>query len=277
VNPRNAAAGSLRQLDARLTAARPLTFFAYGVGLLEGVAAPSTHSAMLDYLQSLRFPVNAERAVVRGVEGLLAYYRRTGEKRATLDYDIDGVVYKVNDLAAQTRLGFVSRAPRFAVAHKFPAEEALSVVDSIDIQVGRSGALTPVARLQPVFVGGVTVTNATLHNLDQVRAKDVRAGDTVVVRRAGDVIPEVVRVLLERRPATTREFQMPTHCPVCGSSVKRRTAVWAVCFARRNASRHCCILRRVVPWISRDWVRELLINWSIMRLCARRLISTNWA
>ncbi len=221
VNPRNAAAGSLRQLDPRMTAARPLTFFAYGVGLLEGVPRPATHSAMLDYLQALRFPVNRERAVVRGVEGLLNYYRRVGEHRTQLDYDIDGVVYKVNSLAAQEQLGFVSRAPRFAVAHKFPAEEALSIVDSIDIQVGRTGTLTPVARLQPVFVGGVTVTNATLHNLDQVRAKDVRAGDTVVVRRAGDVIPEVARVMLERRPEHTQEFHMPTQCPVCGSGVER--------------------------------------------------------
>ena len=221
VNPRNAAAGSLRQLDPRMTAARPLTFFAYGVGVLEGAARPATHSAMLDYLQALRLPVNRERAVVRGVAGLLDFYRRTGEKRATLDYDIDGVVYKVNSLVAQEQLGFVSRAPRFAVAHKFPAEEALSVVDSIDIQVGRTGTLTPVARLQPVFVGGVTVTNATLHNLDQVRAKDVRTGDTVVVRRAGDVIPEVARVLLERRPAQAQEFHMPTQCPVCGSGVER--------------------------------------------------------
>ncbi len=221
VNPRNAAAGSLRQLDARMTAARPLTFFAYGVALIEGVAAPSTHSALLDWLRAWRFPVNAERAVVRGVEGLLNYYRHISEKRAALDYDIDGVVYKVNELAAQERLGFVSRAPRFAIAHKFPAEEALSVVDSIDIQVGRTGALTPVARLQPVFVGSVTVTNATLHNLDQVRAKDVRVGDTVVVRRAGDVIPEVARVLLERRPGGSQEFHMPLQCPVCGSSVVR--------------------------------------------------------
>lgn len=221
VNPRNAAAGSLRQLDARMTAARPLTFFAYGVGMIEGIKAPTTHSAMLDYLQALRFPVNDERAVLQGVDELIEFYQRTGEKRGMLDYDIDGVVYKVNSLAAQARLGFVSRAPRFAIAHKFPAEEALSIVDSIDIQVGRSGALTPVARLQPVFVGGVTVTNATLHNLDQVRAKDVRVGDTVVVRRAGDVIPEVARVQLERRPADTREFHMPTHCPVCGSAVER--------------------------------------------------------
>lgn len=224
VNARNAAAGSLRQLDSHMTAARPLTFFAYGVGMIEGVKAPSTHSAMLDYLQALRFPVNAERAVVQGVEGLIEFYRRTGEKRSLLDYDIDGVVYKVNSLPAQERLGFVSRAPRFAIAHKFPAEEALSIVDSIDIQVGRSGALTPVARLQPVFVGGVTVTSATLHNLDQVRAKDVRVGDTVVVRRAGDVIPEVARVQLERRPENAKEFHMPTQCPVCGSGVVREVS-----------------------------------------------------
>mgnify|MGYP003341258396 CR=1 FL=1 len=185
VNPRNAAAGSLRQLDPRITATRRLTFFAYGTG-----AWPDTgirkHSQLLDRLGELGFPVTLERAVVQGVSGMLGYYRAIGEKRAQLPFDIDGVVYKVNDLAAQNTLGFVSRAPRFAVAHKFPAEEALTLVEGIDVQVGRTGALTPVARLQPVFVGGVTVTNATLHNEDEVHRKDVRVGDTVVVRRAGD-------------------------------------------------------------------------------------------
>ena len=221
VNPRNAAAGALRQLDVRVTASRRLTFFAYGIGATEGGAAYTRHSEVLDYLACNRFRVAVERAVVAGLDGLLRYFESIGGKRAGLPYDIDGVVYKVNALAAQERLGFVARAPRYAVAHKFPAEEALSVVSAIEVQVGRTGALTPVARLQPVFVGGVTVTNATLHNLDQVRAKDVRIGDTVVVRRAGDVIPEVARVVVEKRPPAAREFEMPSECPVCGSKVER--------------------------------------------------------
>jgi DNA ligase (NAD+) len=221
VNPRNAAAGALRQLDVRITASRRLTFYAYGIGAVEGGPAFARHSELLDYLAENRFRVAAERGVVEGVEGLLEYYAGVGAKRGALPYDIDGVVYKVNDLAAQERLGFVARAPRFAVAHKFPAEEATSTVTGIEVQVGRTGALTPVARLAPVFVGGVTVTNATLHNIDQVRAKDVRVGDTVIVRRAGDVIPEVVRVLLDQRPENAREFDMPARCPVCDSKVER--------------------------------------------------------
>jgi DNA ligase (NAD+) len=221
VNPRNAAAGALRQLDPRNTAARPLTFFAYGIGVIEGMALPRTHAALLDYLAEHRFPVTMEREVVHGVAGLLRYYRRISERREELPYDIDGVVYKVNVLAHQNTLGFVSRAPRFAIAHKFPAEEASTVVTAIEVQVGRTGALTPVARLEPVFVGGVTVTNATLHNEDEVRRKGVHVGDTVVVRRAGDVIPEVVRVILERRPHGARAFKMPAHCPACGSAVFR--------------------------------------------------------
>ncbi|MEN3352135.1 MAG: ligase [Betaproteobacteria bacterium] len=221
VNPRNAAAGTLRQLDVRITASRRLTFYAYGLGAAEGAPKLMRHSELLDYLAENRFRVAAERDVVTGVQGLLAYYQGIGEKRARLVYDIDGVVYKVNALAAQERLGYVARAPRFAIAHKFPAEEAISQVVSIEVQVGRTGALTPVARLNPVFVGGVTVTSATLHNLDQVRAKDVRIGDTVVVRRAGDVIPEVVRVIGEQRPPDAREFQMPALCPVCNSAVER--------------------------------------------------------
>jgi DNA ligase (NAD+) len=221
VNPRNAAAGALRQLDVRITASRRLTFFAYGVGAVEGAVRYTRHSELLDYLAANRFRVAAEREVVSGLAGLLGYYEDIGRKRAGLPYDIDGVVYKVNALAAQERLGFVARAPRFAVAHKFPAEEATSQVAGIEVQVGRTGALTPVARLVPVFVGGVTVTNATLHNLDQVRAKDVRVGDTVIVRRAGDVIPEVARVLIDRRPADARQFEMPAQCPVCDSKVER--------------------------------------------------------
>ncbi|GAB7548349.1 NAD-dependent DNA ligase LigA [Cupriavidus sp. 8B] len=221
VNPRNAAAGSLRQLDPRITAKRPLSFFAYGLGDLQGAPRPQTHSAMLDWFAEIGMPVCAERAVVRGAEGLLDFYRGVGERRAALPYDIDGVVYKVNALAEQERLGFVSRAPRFALAHKFPAQEMTTVVEDIEVQVGRTGAITPVARLAPVFVGGVTVTNATLHNEDEIRRKDVHIGDTVIVRRAGDVIPEVVAVVPERRPAHARAFVMPTACPVCGSHIEK--------------------------------------------------------
>jgi len=221
VNPRNAAAGSLRQLDPRITASRPLTFFAYGIGASEGFDVPATHSELLDRLDEWHLPVARERAVVQGAAGLLDYYTRIGARRADLPYDIDGVVHKVNAFALQERLGYVSRAPRFAVAHKFPAEEATTEVEAIDVQVGRTGAITPVARLKPVFVGGVTVTNATLHNEDEVRRKDIRPGDTVIVRRAGDVIPEVVRVLLERRAGEPPVFAMPVACPVCGSAVTR--------------------------------------------------------
>ncbi|MDP1673556.1 MAG: NAD-dependent DNA ligase LigA [Burkholderiales bacterium] len=221
VNPRNAAAGSLRQLDPRVTAGRRLTFFAYGLGLTEPWPRLDRQSQVIDFIDKIGLRVARERDRVRGVSGLLAYYRRIGEARAKLPYDIDGVVYKVDNLLWQQQLGYVSRAPRFAVAHKFPAEEATSVVLGIDVQVGRTGVLTPVARLQPVFVGGVTVTNATLHNLDQVRAKDVHEGDTVVVRRAGDVIPEVARVVIDKRPEQVRRFEMPEQCPVCQSRVER--------------------------------------------------------
>lgn len=228
VNPRNAAAGSMRQLDSRITAARHLNFFAYGVGLCEGLALPGQHDSQMALLQQWGVPVAAQRRVVSGVDGLLDFYREMGAQRAALPFAIDGVVYKVNDLALQQRLGYVSRAPRFAIAHKFPAEEAMTSLLDIDVQVGRTGALTPVARLAPVFVGGVTVTNATLHNEDEIRRKDVRIGDTVIVRRAGDVIPEVARVVRERRPADAREFVMPALCPVCGSHVARAVdeAAW---------------------------------------------------
>ncbi|TAK47951.1 MAG: NAD-dependent DNA ligase LigA [Betaproteobacteria bacterium] len=219
-NPRNAAAGSLRQLDSKVTAQRPLRFFAYGVG-----AAPrahwQTHAEMLDHLVELGFPVCKERRVAAGADGLLRFYEDIGRRRPRLPYAIDGVVYKVNRLDWQARLGFVSRAPRFALAHKYPPEEQATEVLGIDVQVGRTGALTPVARLKPVLVGGVTVTNATLHNEDELRRKDVRVGDTVVVRRAGDVIPEVVAVRLGQRPAGTRAFHLPRRCPVCGSAVVR--------------------------------------------------------
>ncbi|MEW9899264.1 NAD-dependent DNA ligase LigA [Chitinivorax sp. PXF-14] len=226
-NPRNAAAGSLRQLDSRITASRRLTFFAYNLGEMDGGPTFATQTAMMDWLQALHLPVCELRRTVTGPDGLLGYYREIGTRRAGLPFDIDGVVYKVDRSDYQTTLGFVSRAPRFAIAHKYPAEEATTTVEAIDIQVGRTGALTPVARLKPVFVGGVTVTNATLHNEDEVLRKDVRVGDTVVVRRAGDVIPEVVRVLLEHRPSKDLfggeplhdPFVMLTACPVCGSHV----------------------------------------------------------
>ena len=221
VNPRNAAAGSLRQLDSKLTAERPLHFFAYGIGAVEGAALPTTHAQMMDWLSALRLPVSTERRVVTGVAGLLDYYRQIGERRATLPFEIDGVVYKVNSLEAQEKLGFVSRAPRFATAHKFPAEEATTLLLGIDVQVGRTGAITPVARLQPVFVGGTTVSNATLHNEDEIRRKDLKIGDTVIVRRAGDVIPEVAAVIYEKRPADAREFVMPIHCPQCASLIEK--------------------------------------------------------
>ena len=221
VNPRNAAAGALRQLDPRMTALRPLRFFAYGIGESSTPEIAATHEALLQRLAAFTLPVNALGRVCRGAESVLNFHREIGARRATLPYEIDGVVYKVNRLDFQSQLGFVSRAPRFAIAHKFPAEEALTEVLGIDVQVGRTGALTPVARLKPVFVGGVTVTNATLHNEDEVRRKDVRIGDTVTVRRAGDVIPEVVAVLLERRPDHAKAFVMPTTCPICGSHAVR--------------------------------------------------------
>jgi DNA ligase (NAD+) len=225
-NPRNAAAGSLRQLDPRVTASRRLTFYAYGVGLAlraDGAqAAPgATHAEVMDALEALRFAVAPERRVVTGVPGLLGYYRDIGERRAALPWEIDGVVYKVNDLSWQRLLGHVSRAPRFALAHKYPAQEMMTELLAIEVQVGRTGALTPVARLRPVSVGGVTVSSATLHNEDEVHRKDLRAGDMVIVRRAGDVIPEVVAVAPEHRLPHFEAFRMPAACPVCGSRVVR--------------------------------------------------------
>ncbi len=221
VNPRNAAAGSLRQLDSQITASRKLRFFAYGLGELAGVPMPSTQSQLLDWFVQMGIPVCEERKVVHGLKGLMGFFRDIETRRDSLPYEIDGVVYKVNQLSGQQKLGFISRAPRFALAHKFPAQEVLTEVTGIDVQVGRTGAITPVARLKPVFVAGVTVTNATLHNEDEVRRKDVRIGDTVIVRRAGDVIPEVIASIPERRPADAQEFVMPTHCPVCGSPIVR--------------------------------------------------------
>jgi DNA ligase (NAD+) len=227
-NPRNGAAGSLRQLDPRMTAQRPLAFYAYGTGLVEGADLPDSHSGTLAQLRHWGFPVSSLSEVVEGAEGLLDYYRRIGERRAALPFDIDGVVYKLDDYQGQREMGFVSRAPRWAIAHKFPAQEQMTTVESIEVNVGRTGAVTPWVLMQPVQVGGVTVTRATLHNADQVARLDVRNGDTVIIRRAGDVIPEVVSVVLDRRPPGTQPWSMPSHCPVCGSELVREEgeAVW---------------------------------------------------
>jgi DNA ligase (NAD+) len=253
-NPRNAAAGSLRQLDSRVTAERRLHFFAYGIGELEGAPVPISHSALLDWFVKLHIPVSKERKTVRGAEGMLAFSRDIGERRPNLPFDIDGVVYKVNSLEDQRQLGFISRAPRFAIAHKFPAEEALTRVLDIEVQVGRTGAITPVARLATVSVGGVNVNNATLHNESEVRRKDIRIGDTVFVRRAGDVIPEVVRFVPDLRPADAREFVMPINCPICGSpivrmedeAVARCSGGWTHCSAQKKGGLMHFVSRRAI-------------------------------
>ncbi|HET6787588.1 MAG TPA: NAD-dependent DNA ligase LigA, partial [Aquabacterium sp.] len=224
VNPRNAAAGAVRQLDPAIAAQRPLSFFAYGLGEVRGWSVPDTHSDLLDALQAAGLPVCEHRTVAQGASGergLVAFHQAMGRLRDQLPFDIDGVVYKVNQRALQERLGFVTREPRWAVAHKYPAQEQLTVVEGIDVQVGRTGKLTPVARLKPVFVGGVTVTNATLHNIFELRRKKVRVGDTVIVRRAGDVIPEVVGTVTTQRDTYVPNFRMPMACPVCGSTVMR--------------------------------------------------------
>ncbi len=272
VNPRNAAAGSLRQLDPRMTAARPLDLFIYGVGVVEGGSLPPCHSEMLKELRQMGFKICPQSRVVESIEGCLEYYRQMGAMRSQLPYQIDGVVYKVDDVDLQRQLGFISRAPRWAIAHKFPAEEALTVVRGIEFQIGRTGALTPVARLEPVFVGGVTVSNATLHNMDELTRKDVRVGDTVVVRRAGDVIPEVARVLPERRVAGAELVTLPAFCPVCGSPVVReadqavaRCTGGRICSAQRKeeikhfASRRAMDIqglgdKLVEQLVDRDWV-----------------------
>jgi DNA ligase (NAD+) len=241
VNPRNAAAGSLRQLDPRLTAARPLDMFVYGVGVIDGGELAPSHSETLKELRRFGFKICPQTKVVESIEGCLEYYEAMGKARSSLPYQIDGVVYKVDDVKLQRKLGFISRAPRWAIAHKFPAEEALSVVRGIEFQVGRTGALTPVAKLEPTFVGGVTVSNATLHNMDELTRKDVRVGDTVVIRRAGDVIPEVARVLPERRVAGAQLVVLPSTCPVCGSPVLRE-ADQAV--ARCSGGRRCAAQRK---------------------------------
>ena len=221
VNPRNAAAGSLRQLDARLTAMRPLEMCCYSVGRVEGGELPTQHAQVLDRLHDWGLRINAESRVVSGIEGCNAYYEQLAERRDALPYDIDGIVFKVNDLGLQEQLGFVSRAPRWAIARKFPAQEEMTRLLAVEFQVGRTGAITPVARLEPVFVGGVTVSNATLHNKDEIERLAVMVGDTVIVRRAGDVIPQVVSVVQSRRPADASAIAFPTACPVCGSPVER--------------------------------------------------------
>ena len=245
-NPRNAAAGSLRQLDPRITARRALDLYFYGLGAVEGWRSPARHSEIMAALREFGLRTSPQSAIVMGVEGCLDYHARIAALRDSLPYDIDGVVYKVDRLDWQRDLGFVSRAPRWAIAHKFPAQEETTVVRAVEFQVGRTGALTPVARLEPVFVGGVTVGNVTLHNMDELARKDVRVGDTVVVRRAGDVIPEVVRVVPELRPANARIVKLPATCPVCGSPVTRaegeavaRCSGGLICAAqRREALRH---------------------------------------
>jgi DNA ligase (NAD+) len=221
VNPRNTAAGAVRQLDPSMTAQRPLHFFAYGLGETEGWSLPDTQGALLDALGRFGLPVNDDRRVVEGGEGLAAFYEDVQARRADLPFEIDGVVYKIDSLALQRELGFRTREPRWAVAHKFPPEEMPTRLLEINVQVGRTGAITPVAKLEPVFVGGTTVTNVTLHNEDEIRRRDLMIGDTVIVRRAGDVIPQVVRPLLDRRPKDARPFVMPTRCPECGSAIVR--------------------------------------------------------
>src|SRR5688500_1057728 len=221
VNPRNAAAGSLRQLDPRLAASRPLEVFFYGASVIEGRTMPGRHSEVLAMLRDLGLRTSPESCVVEGVDGLIGYYEDIGRRRSALRYQIDGVVYKVDALDLQRELGSVARAPRWALAHKFPADEEMTRVRAIEWQVGRTGALTPVARLDPVFVGGATVSNATLHNFEELRRKDVRVGDTIVLRRAGDVIPEVVKVVEEKRPPGAPVAELPEKCPVCGSDVER--------------------------------------------------------
>ncbi|KTD21182.1 NAD-dependent DNA ligase LigA [Legionella londiniensis] len=220
-NPRNAAAGSLRQLNPQITASRPLSIYCYGIGACDGYRLPSTHLEQLKLLQKMGFRISDESRLAVGMKGCMDYYFSILEKRNDLPYEIDGVVYKINSISEQEKLGYVSRAPRFACAHKFPASEEMTQLLEVDFQVGRTGALTPVARLQPVSVGGVTVSNATLHNMDEIERKDIRIGDYVVVRRAGDVIPEVVSVVLEKRPKQTKKIQLPAHCPVCGADVVR--------------------------------------------------------
>lgn len=287
-NPRNAAAGSLRQLDPGVTASRPLDMISYGVGVVEGAEVPETYSELLEWVRDFGLRVSPERAVVEGAAGCLDYYRALGERRTELPYEIDGVVFKVNSIAQQQQLGFVSRAPRWAVAQKFPAREETTRLLDVEFQVGRTGALTPVARLQPVHVGGVTVSNATLHNMDEVQRMGVRIGDTVIVHRAGDVIPKVVGVVLEKRPGDTREIRLPAKCPVCDSDVIRsegevvaRCSGGLYCEAQRKesikhfASRKAMDIdglgdKLIEQLVDRGWVRTPA---DLFRLSAEQLAS----
>ena len=220
-NPRNAAAGSLRQLDPNITSKRPLVLNAYGIGIAEGVELPNTHYARLQWLKSIGIPVNPEIRLCNGTNEVLDFYRDIQNKRSSLGYDIDGTVLKINDIALQNELGFISKAPRWAIAYKFPAQEELTVLNDVEFQVGRTGAITPVAKLEPVFVAGVTVSNATLHNGDEIERLNIAIGDTVVIRRAGDVIPQIIGVLHERRPDNAKPIIFPTNCPVCDSQIIR--------------------------------------------------------
>ncbi len=275
-NPRNAAAGSLRQLDPAVTAARPLSFFAYGLGEARGWEVPASHLELLAALAALGIPVCPERRAAEDIDGCLAFYRELEGRRDALPYEIDGVVYKVDDRVQRERLGVRARAPRWAIAHKFPASEEITRVLAIDVQVGRTGALTPVARLEPVRVAGATVTNATLHNADEVERKDVRVGDTVYVRRAGDVIPEIVRVLLERRPPASEPFRMPDRCPECGAEVVRREGeVVSRCSAglycpaqRRQAILHFCSRRAMDIEGLGERLAEQLVERGLVRTVA---------
>ena len=289
-NPRNAAAGSLRQLDPRLTAERPLKFFAHGIGIVEGGELPGSHFEILQSLKTWGLPVSTETRRVAGIEECIGFYREISDKRAQLPHEIDGIVFKVDDLKFRTELGFVSRAPRWAIAYKFPPEEELTEVLDIEVQVGRTGALTPVARLKPVRVGGVTVTNATLHNMDEVDRKDVRVGDTVIVRRAGDVIPEVARVSLESRPQETHKFSMPDNCPVCGSPAERiegeavvrctgglhcraQSIQFIIHFASRRAMDIAGLGDKLVEQLFdtgllRNVIADLVSSWSVKKLAA---------
>ena len=273
VNPRNAAAGSLRQLDARITAGRPLSAFFYGVGVLEGIPVPARQSELLELLRAKGLPVSPEARTVEGIAACLAYYREIGERRSSLPYQIDGVVYKLDSRSDQERLGFVSRAPRWAIAHKFPPDEAFTVVKDIGFQVGRTGALTPVARLEPVFVSGVTVSSVTLHNIDEVHRKDVRVGDTVVVRRAGDVIPEVVSVVRDKRPPGAQPIELPERCPVCqsqvlraeGEAVARCTGGFTCRAQRQEALRHFASRRALDIEGLGDKLIEQLVEHDVVR------------
>ena len=245
VNPRNAAAGSLRQLDSKVTASRPLRLYAYSVGIVKGgnISLAKTHAERLAFLSTLGLPLCKETEVVQGGSDCLTYFTKIGKMRNALSYDIDGVVFKVNNIMLQDRLGFISKSPRWAMAQKFPAQEEMTIVNDIEFQVGRTGAITPVARLQPVFVGGVTVSNATLHNQDEINRLGLRVGDTVIIRRAGDVIPQIVSVVLRKRPSNSCEVVFPTHCPVCHSHVERvdseavmRCSGGLICAAQRKQS-----------------------------------------